>query len=109
VPRGDGVGKEGRFNGVALTQQKITNVPYLTWIYLADKNIGFPIFSLFECRPAKNGIVDVGDVSNLLSYLKYDGGAEDYLKMKQSHSVIVNDLTLSRKFLDDVKGVYQCS
>ena len=40
--------EEGRFNDVALTQQKTTHVPYLTWIYLVDKNSGFSILSLSE-------------------------------------------------------------
>ena len=107
IQMGDGIGEERRFNDVALTQQKATSVPYLTWLYLADKQHGFSFLTFCEGRPANNGSTDDEDVLNSLCLLKYDEGATDFLEVKRSHSEIVSDLVLSRKLLDDAKDVYR--
>ena len=79
IQMGDGIGEERRFNVVALTQQKATSVPYLTWLYLADKQHGFSFLTFSEGRPANNCSTDDGDVLNSLCLLKYDGVATDFL------------------------------
>ena len=72
-----------------------------------QKQHGFSFLTFSEGRTANNGSTDDGDVLNSLSLLKYDGNATDFLEVKRSHSEIVFDLALSRKFLDDAKDVYR--
>jgi len=97
-----GEGEERRFDQVARAHQVIKDTPYLTWVHLADKNAGFPLYSRYENKSSTK----VSAVSTLY-YAKYDGAPENRLKIKRVHSEIVKDVALSQKCLERAKNVYK--
>ena len=96
----DGEGEDRGFDQVARAQQANKYVPYLMWVYLADKKAGFVLYSIYENKP----VIEAGVVSNLY-HAKYNRGGIN--KLRCNHSAIIKDLAVSRNMLEEAKILYK--